>query len=114
MRDAVPWTCFLSIEAPSRRVLTSSCDSTCGGLLLKLHRSVVFPCGHAFRLRCLARALPRHERERLSGERGEGALEEALAEECPLCGEAMIDSVGKPFIDAIAEAALVNSWAVVR
>ena len=75
------------------------------------HSFVAFPCGHAFRLKCLEHALAPHERQRLSRP-GPGALEEALAAECPLCGEAMVESVCKPFVDLEAEAALAASWAI--
>ena len=84
---------------------------TCGGGCVGAHAFVAFPCSHAFRLRCLEHALPPHERQRLA-QPGHGALEEALAAECPLCGEAMVQSVGKPFVDLEAEAAVVSSWAV--
>ena len=46
-----------------------------GGGLARAQRCVGFPCQHAFRVQCLARALPPHERERLA-ERGQDALEE--------------------------------------
>ena len=84
---------------------------TCGGGALAGHSFVAFPCGHAFRLKCLEHALAPHERQRLSRP-GPGALEEALAAECPLCGEAMVESVCKPFVDLEAEAALAASWAI--
>ena len=38
--------------------------------------------------------------------------DEALAAECPLCGEAMVQSVSQPFIDVQAEAAVASSWAI--
>jgi hypothetical protein len=78
---------------------------------VRAQRCVGFPCQHAFRVQCLARALPPHERERLA-ERGQEALEDALGAECPLCGDAMVESVSKPFIDPVAESALVHSWLV--
>jgi len=84
---------------------------TCGGLCVGGHSFVAFPCSHAFRLKCLEHALAPHERQRLS-QPGPAALQEALAAECPLCGEAMVASVCKPFVDMQAEAAVAASWAI--
>ena len=81
---------------------------TCGGGALGGHRCVVFPCGHAFRLRCLERARAAgHERVRLGR-----ADAEALVAECPLCGSAMVASATKPLVDPVADAELLASWAV--
>ena len=84
---------------------------TCGGLGVAGHSFVAFPCSHVFRLKCLESALPPHERQRLL-QLGAAALQEALAAECPLCGEAMVASVCKPFVDRQAEAAVAASWAI--
>ena len=84
---------------------------TCGGAGVGGHSCVAFPCAHAFRLKCLEHALAPHERQRLS-QPGPDALQEALAAECPLCGEAMVASVCKPFVDMQAEAAVAASWAI--
>ncbi|EOD05577.1 vacuolar protein sorting 18 [Emiliania huxleyi CCMP1516] len=102
------------LEAPA----SQPCDSTelpshvrartCGGGALGGHRCVVFPCGHAFRLRCLERARAAgHERVRLGR-----ADAEALVAECPLCGSAMVASATKPLVDPVADAELLASWAV--
>ena len=84
---------------------------TCGGLGVAGHSFVAFPCSHVFRLKCLESALSPHERQRLL-QLGPAALQEALAAECPLCGEAMVASVCKPFVDMQAEAAVAASWAI--
>ena len=60
-----------SLTVPEGRL----CDSpelaptyapTCGGCAVAGHAFVAFPCGHAFRLKCLESALSPHERQRLS------------------------------------------------
>jgi len=85
---------------------------TCAGGGLARHRSVAFSCGHTFRLRCLELALPQHEREALLASPDTAAMDSALVAECPLCGEAMVASIAKPFVDPVADAALLSSWAV--
>ena len=84
---------------------------TCGGVGVGGHSFVAFPCAHVFRLKCLEHALAPHERKRLS-QPGPAALQEALAAECPLCGDAMVASICKPFVDMEAEAAVAASWAI--
>jgi hypothetical protein len=84
---------------------------TCGGNGLGGHRAAVFPCGHAFRLRCLHATRPAAERERLRKDKSAGA-EAALVAECPLCGWAMLESVTQPIVDSREDALLLQSWAI--
>ena len=65
-------------------------------------RHVAYPCGHAFRLSCLLATL---REQAISSE------EEDLVAECPLCGELMVESVSRPFIDA-GESQLQAGWAI--
>eukprot|EP00965_Chrysotila_dentata_P113534 3751797-Pleurochrysis_carterae.AAC.2 len=91
--------------------LAPTAAAICAGGLLAPCRHVAFPCGHAFRVACLEELLPVAERTRLS-QIGRARLEDALAAECPLCGEAMIQSIALPFIDPVLDAALISSWTI--
>lgn len=84
---------------------------TCGGCAIEGHRSVGYPCGHVFRLRCVEVLRPTVEREKLR-KRGQGEADAALCAECPLCGSAMVANVRQPLLDPAEDALLLESWAV--
>jgi len=90
-------------------------------------RFYVFGCKHCFHEACLrALVLPTLERERrerllsLEALRAAGSsslagveseLDGILADDCPMCGRLMVQSISRPFIDPDEEAA-IESWAI--
>ena len=42
----------------------------------------------------------------------EDELDGMLADDCPLCGQLMIQTIRRPFIDLPAEQAEADSWAI--
>ncbi|KAL1495659.1 hypothetical protein AB1Y20_016525 [Prymnesium parvum] len=77
--------------------ITTCCGQSVGG-----HRHIAYPCQHAFRVACLLATLK---------DRAVAFDEEGLAAECPLCGEFMVESISRPFVDA-QEVQAEGSWAI--
>eukprot|EP00439_Symbiodinium_sp_Y106_P035434 s5507_g4.t1 len=111
----------------------------CGGDVLR-ERFYAFACGHCFHEACLRAlilpSLAEEKRERVlkleaarlqhqaaaagaqpasqtlpSLEDVEDELDGILAEDCPLCGQLMIDTILKPFVDP-SEAEEIESWSI--
>ena len=64
---------------------------------------LLFPCTHVFRLDALLNRIQQYRRQNnktlLRKSMAESQLMEIASEQCPLCGDMMIDEVTRPFVD---------------